>query len=284
MNSNYNFINKINNIINLTIWKYDKENKIKYDETFINKFKKIYKKNKYDAEKMYYKEKFNLDIKKEKDKEKLNNIIINYLAGLQWNLYYYKGNLNWNYNYKYYYSPLILSLNKFNCNDNSKNIVDNIYENNIEKDKEGEPLPPYILQCLIFPYDINSNKLIQPSYKKIADIIPEYYNFKICIDNNGFYFPSQTTVILPKIEGKETIKKLIEFDKNNFEKTDDYKSIKDKYGKNILYNKVNQRIEYNRNFEILNNNEIKNDDINDLCNRNTPKKNNDKLSKFNKIN
>ena len=279
MNSNKDFVNKINNIINLTIMKYDKENSNKYDETFINRFKKIYKKNKFDAEKMYYKEKFHFDIKEEN--EKLNNIIINYLAGLQWNLYYYKGFLNWNYNYKYCYSPLIFSLNKFNCNDYLKKIEDNIYENNIEKDKEGEPIPPYILQCLIFPYDIKSCSLIQSSYEKIVDIIPEYYNSEISIDNNGFSFHSQTTVICPKIEGKEMIKKLIDFDKKHFEKTDDYKLIKEKYGKNILYNKNNNRREYKRNYDIFNNNEMIN---NDLCNRNTPKKNNDKVSKFNKIN
>ena len=285
MNSDKNFVSRINNIINLTIMKYDKENSKKYEETFINKFKKKYKNDKFKAEIMYYKEKFNIDIENILDKKKLKNIIINYLAGLQWNIYYYKGFLNWNYNYKYCYSPLILSLSKFDYNNNISNIEDAIYENNVEEEKkEGSPLPPYILQCLNFPYDLNSCKLIQPLYKEIVKIIPEYYNFKIIIDNNGFSFHSQTTVICPKIEGKEMIKKLIDFDKKNFEKTDDYKLIKDKYEKNILYNKNNNRIEYKRYFETFNNNKIKNYDYNDLYNRNTPKKNNNKTSKLNEIN
>ena len=285
MNSDKNFVSRINNIINLTIMKYDKENSKKYEETFINKFKKKYKNDKFKAEIMYYKEKFNIDIENILDKKKLKNIIINYLAGLQWNIYYYKGFLNWNYNYKYCYSPLILSLSKFEYNKNLSNIEDAIYENNVEEEKkEGAPLPPYILQCLNFPYDLNSCNLIHPLYKEIVKIIPEYYNFKISIDNNGFSFHSQTTVICPKIEGKEMIKKLIDFDKKNFEKTDDYKLIKDKYEKNILYNKNNNRIEYKRYFETFNNNKIINYDYNDLYNRNTPKKKNNKTSKLNEIN
>ena len=127
------------------------KNDIEYNydlkDCFINKFMKKYEKDKCDVEKMYYKKKFGLDLDKDKDLIQLNKLILNYLAGLQWNLYYYKGFLNWNYNYIYNYSPLILSLNKFSYDKNIKeNIEQIIYENNNQNDKEGSPLPPYILQ------------------------------------------------------------------------------------------------------------------------------------------
>ena len=60
-----------------------------------------------------YKEKFGIDGNEKKFEEERKEIIKCYLAGLQWNLYYYKGFINWNWNYKYNYAPLLLSLSKY---------------------------------------------------------------------------------------------------------------------------------------------------------------------------
>jgi 5'-3' exonuclease len=40
---------------------------------------------------MYYQEKFNFDIEEEKGQKELNLLISNYIEGLQWNLFYFKG-------------------------------------------------------------------------------------------------------------------------------------------------------------------------------------------------
>ena len=50
-------------------------------------------------------------------------------------------------------------------------------------------------------------------YHKIKEIIPNYYEYKKTVDNNGCPFPSQITVSCPKIVGNKMIQKLIEFDK-----------------------------------------------------------------------
>ena len=279
LNSNCDFSKKINSIINITIMKFDKESSYHYKDTFINRFKKKYKTDKYEGEKMYYKEKFNikLDIKKREESSELNNIIINYLAGLQWNLYYYKGFLNWNYNYIYNYSPLILSLSKFDSSIKSEIIEKAIYENNDEMDKEGKPLPPYILQCLTFPSSLNSCKEELNLYKtNFIGFLPNYFKSKFIIDNNGFSFHSQTTVIFPKIRGKEMIKQLRDFDEKEFKNTNSYEKIKNNYRKEYIsfkdgknfYNEVQRKNEIHK--DCYDNNE--NDINNNISDKSTPKK------------
>ena len=96
--------------------------------------------------KIYYKEKFNIDIEEKEGKKELNEIITNYLEGLQWNLFYFKGFIHWNWNYIFNYSPLVTSLAKYDYKKDQNDIINN----NIFP-LLGEPLPPYILLCLIFP-------------------------------------------------------------------------------------------------------------------------------------
>lgn len=176
-------------------------------------------------------------MKKKKGKEELNKIITNYLEGLQWNLFYFKGFLNWNWNYNYNYCPLISDIAKY---DYKKDIYGIIYDNITHLN--GDPLPPYILQCLIFP----TFELIPENYHKIKEIIPNYYEYKKTVDNNGCPFPSQITVSCPKIVGNKMIQKLIEFDNSEFSKTENYNLIKENYGKEYLYNINNLKTEYHR--------------------------------------
>lgn len=299
LNSNSYFSKKINNIINNTIMEYDKENSYDYHTTFINRFKKEYKNNKFKAEKLYYKEKLNikLDTEKRENSNELKNLIINYLAGLQWNLYYYKGFLNWNYNYIYNYSPLILSLSKFDCYKYSEAIEKAIYENNDENDKEGKPLPPYILQCLTFPPSLNTcnKELSLYNKQKLIEKLPNYFKSELIIDNNGFSLHSQTAVICPKIKGKDTIKLLRDFDEQEFEHTNNFNKIKDRYRKEYIsfkdgkncYHEIQRKNEiYKECYEI---NEDNNTKIN-ICDKSTPKKvkkniklkSNKKVESFNK--
>ena len=250
MNSSEDFTKKLNNIIDQNILSKDKEYDYDLSELFFNKFTESYNKEKYLGQKLYYENKFNFNIDSDEGKNELNKVIVNYLEGLQWILLYYKGFLNWNWNYHYYYSPLISNLAKFNY---EENINEDIYQK-ITKN-EGMPLPPYILQCLIF----NSFDLIPSNYHKIKEINRNYYDYQIEFDNNGILIPSQMIMKCPIIKDDSFIQKLIEFDKNEFKNTEKYNLIKESYGKEYLYNIKDN---YKRKNEILNeNNNIKEVDI-----------------------
>ena len=237
MNSNNNLIKKINNINDINILCKDEEYGLDISEYFFNIFIQEYNNDKYNGRKLYYKKKFNFDIEEKSGKDELNKLITNYLEGLQWNLFYFKGFLSWNWNYLYNYTPLLSDLSKY---DYKKNISETICEN--INQLIGEPLPPYILQCLIFP----SFDLIPLNYHDIKKIIPYYYSYEKKFDNNGSPFPSQITVTCPKVSGKKMIQELIDFDNSEFKKTDNYNLIKEIYGKEYLYDINNNKIEYKR--------------------------------------
>ena len=226
INKSDTLVKKINNINDMEIIKRDEEFGKDLNDFFINKFVEEYNNDKYKGKIMYYQEKFNIDIEDNEGKKELNKIILNYIEGLQWNLLYFKGYLSWNWNYLYNYCPLISNIAKFNFDKNQNEIINN----NIFQLK-GEPIPPYILQCLIFP----SFDLIPVNYHKIKEIIPEYYSFKKKFDNDGSPFPSQYIVTCPKISGNKTIQDLIQFDSIEFSKTENYTKIKESYGKEYLY-------------------------------------------------
>ena len=261
MNTNNDFNKKIYSILNETILKTDKEYNNNIQDYFFSKFEKQYKIDKYEGEKMYFKEKFGINENEKNYKEEKKAIIEHYLAGLQWILYYFKGFINWNWNYIYNYPPLIISLKNYldNCkylgalNEHIDNII---YENNEKGDKEGKPLHPIILQCLSFPSNIESCNLIPHSYKEqIYKMMPEYYNYKITTDNNGFPYYSQTTVVCPKLKGKKNIKDLIEF-KIQDNCNNGYSKISS--DKEILFNKSGDKKEYKRKRknEIFKNDEV----------------------------
>ena len=236
MNKSDSFAKKINSVLDIEILSKDKEYGNEYNEFFFHRFVEEYNNNRYKGIILYYKEKFNINIEENEGQKELNKIIINYLEGLQWNLFYFKGLLSWNWNFLYNYCPLISSLAKYNYTKDQTDIINN----NIFK-LIGEPLPPYILHCLIFP----SFDLIPNNYHKIRKLIPEYYYFNKQFDNNGSPFPSQIIITCPKVNDK-MIQDLIEFDKEEFNKTENYEIIKKNYGKEYLFNNKNIKEEYNR--------------------------------------
>ena len=235
MNKSDLMIKKINYIKDMEINSRDEEYGKDLDKYFINRFVNEYNNDKYKGRIMYYKEKFNINIENNEGRKELNKIIINYIEGLQWNLFYFKGYLSWNWNYLYNYCPLISSIAKYDFQKNQNEIINN----NIFQ-LTGEPLPPYILQSLIFP----TFHLIPENYYKITEIIPEYYNYKEIFDNNGSPFPSQFIFKGPKISENKIIQELIQFDANEFPKTENYNKIKDTYGKEYLYKNNNEKSLY----------------------------------------
>lgn len=237
MNTNDKLVKTINSVIDKNVLSRDDEYGLDFNEYFFHRFVEAYNNDRYKGKLMYYKKKFYIDIEKKSGKEELNKLINNYLEGLQWNLLYFKGFLNWNWNYLYNYCPLLVDLAKY---DYKKDIDKTIYNNIIILN--GEPLPPYILQCLIFP----SIDIIPENYYDIKNIIPDYYEYNKKVDNNGSLFPSQIIVTCPKINGNKMIQDLIDFDKSQFCKTKNFNIIKEIYGKEYLFNINNIKSEYSR--------------------------------------
>ena len=218
--NNEEIMKKINDL-------YQTESTFKLENSFLYKFINEYNHDKYEGKKFYYQKQFSFDIEDE-DKSELKSIIINYLEGLQWNLFYYKGFLNWNWNYIYNTNPLLSDVATFSNIKNAETIIcENIFQ------LKGEPLPPYILQCLV----LSPFFTIPSAYKKIKEIIPDYYEYENLLDIG---IPN-----CPKIN-KKMIKKLIEFDNSVFKKTNNYELIKKTYGKEYLYNTKLGKKEYNR--------------------------------------
>ena len=247
MNSDKAFPKKINNVIEQEMLSKDKEYKTNFENLNFTKFVNIYKKNKYEGKKFYYNNKFHLNI--EEDAGKINKIILNYLEGLQWILLYYKGFTNWNWNYYFKYSPFLSDIAEFDCKEELEKIYDNISR------EKGEPLSPYIYQSLIF--NNNSFDLIPKNYNSIKTIIKEYYSNEIEIDNNGFYFLSHMVFNFPLIN-KETIEKLIEFDKKELKNTKNYNIIKNQeefyFNTNKNYRRKNEI--FNEDYIIKNTDEM----------------------------
>ena len=237
MNSSDKLIKKINNVNDMDIIKRDNEYGEELKDYFFNKFVEEYNNDKYKGKVMYYKEKFDIDIEDSEGKKELNEIIFRYIEGLQWNLLYFKGYLSWNWNYKYNYCPLISNISKYDfLKDQSEIIINNLFK------LTGEPLPPYILHCLIFP----SFDLIPKNYYEIKNIIPDYYKYEKIFDNNGSPFPSQIIITCPKVNGNKMIQDLIKFDKAEFQNCENYCKIKEVYGKEFIYNKNVIKSEYVR--------------------------------------
>ena len=235
LNSNDKFVRSIVEIYDSEIDRYQTEFSKEINELFFHEFITQYKKDKYDGKKLYYDKKFKLNIEENEGKNKLKKIISNYLEGLQWNLFYFKGYVNWYWSYNFDFTPLISDLSKFDYN---KNIISDITNNII--DDNTAPLPPYISQILI------SRKLFEfpDEYQEIGKIIPNYLNADITFDNNGFPFPHQYTAIIPKID-KTSLIKLIEIDSKIFKSLPNFEKINSIYNKEYLYNNSEKK-EYKR--------------------------------------
>ena len=224
LNSNSKFVQNIIEIYDNEIDYYQTEFSKDINELFFYEFIKEYEKDKYDGKKLYYIKKFKLDIEDNNGKKELKKIISNYLEGLQWNLFYFKGYVNWYWSYNYDFTPLISDLSKFDYDTNS-DITNNIIQQNTS------PLPPYISQILI-----SLNLLRVPKeYKEIERVIPNYLNKKITFDNNGFPFPHQYTAIIPKID-TVILNNLIEIDLKIFKSLPNFPKINSMYNKEYLYN------------------------------------------------
>ena len=248
MNSNEKFMKKIVNMIDNEIMSNVKEYGKDLTDYFFHKFIEQYNLDRFKARNLYYQDKFHINLEDNKEKKILNEIITNYIEGLQWNLYYYKGYLIWNWNYMCDFPPLITDLAKYDYKDDLNETINKDLEKYV-----GEPLPPYIsLALIISDNDYN----IPENYYDIVYIIPQFFNFTYEFDSNGIPFPSQIIMTTPKIKGKEMFNKLIEFDKNEFPKTENYHKIKDNYNKEFIYSLNNDNAIIKKEYKHGRKNEI----------------------------
>jgi len=130
------------------------------DTKFLGNLVKLYKKNKIEASRFYYKEKFNIQ---QENPDDVKEIVYSYFQGLQFVLsYYYVECPSWKWLYNYHYSPLLLDLVISSSADYVHFVKKAASFGIFEKSKPSEPfkqlwyiLPINQLQCLI-PKSLNS--------------------------------------------------------------------------------------------------------------------------------
>lgn len=123
-----------------------------------------------------YKKRYNIyyDIKT----NVLNDVCLNYIEGLLWVFYYYKGHIhqNWSWYYRYHNSPFCSDLFEFAKN-NSKLIDDLSF-------KEDKPFSPIKQLCLVLPKKSLLYILKELNYNNTHPLI-------LFINNETLYYPDK---------------------------------------------------------------------------------------------
>jgi len=121
----------------------------KKNQCFVKNLCERYKENPESAKAYYYKEKVDFDVYTYVGKEQRDDMLREYLIGMQWVLfYYYRGVKHWGFYYKHHYPPMISDI---------KDITDLLGKNTIEDfntcDSENRPFHPYEQLLTILPPD-----------------------------------------------------------------------------------------------------------------------------------
>lgn len=107
------------------------------DIQFMEEIVKAYKQEKTEARKLYYKEKFNVNV--DKNPQELTKILTVYMQGLQFVLsYYYTNCPSWTWFYSFYYSPLVSDLSDLMTHLQLPETQDNLI-----KFEFGKPYDPF---------------------------------------------------------------------------------------------------------------------------------------------
>ena len=168
------------------------------DIKFMSSLVKVYTRNKGEARKYYYLEKFQFDV--EKKPEELTNILTAYMQGLQFVLsYYYTNCPSWSWFYPYYYSPLISDLSNLMEHLNLPNIPSNLISFDY-----GKPYDPFKQLLLILP--IGSTHLLPPAISKLVceedAPLHKYYPLEFELDPFGAVFDSEYIAKIPFVDEK----------------------------------------------------------------------------------
>jgi len=124
-------------------------------EKSINPFKPYWRER-------YYKTLFNVDI----DEERLKQISLNFLEGLEWNMKYYtSGCPDWRWHYKYSYPPLLSDLMHFIP----------YFDVELVENKPASPVSEMIQLCYVMPKE-NLHLLPNKLYNALIINKPEWYD------------------------------------------------------------------------------------------------------------
>jgi 5'-3' exonuclease len=178
----------------------------KKNQDFVKNLCLRYKENPDSAKAYYYKEKVNFDVYVPAGKEQRDDMLRQYLIGMQWVLfYYYKGVQHWGFYYKYHYPPMISDIK-----DVETLLGQSTVENFDECKSSNSPFKPFQQLLTILPPDSIKN-LLPKCYSDHFVGNPDFeqfYPLTFDMDLNGRSMPWEAIVLIPFID--ETV--LLDFE------------------------------------------------------------------------
>ena len=168
------------------------------NKDFIKNLCERYKLKPEAAKAYYYREKVEFDVETEKGRGERDEMLREYLIGMQWVLfYYYKGVQHWGYYYKYHYPPMISDLKNIDSLLGTSTIVNFDHIESVNR-----PFYPFQQLLTILPPDSIRNLLPKcytddfienPMFKK-------FYPLTFDQDLNGRSMPWESIVLIPFID------------------------------------------------------------------------------------
>lgn len=175
----------------------------KKNQSFVKNLCERYKENPASAKAYYYKEKVNFDVYTEEGKEDRDDMLKQYLIGMQWVMfYYYKGVQHWGFYYKYHYPPMISDIKEIESLLKSTTV-----ENFDMCEGENRPFKPFEQLLTILPADSIMNLLPKCYYDNFIKnpAFEKFYPLTFDMDLNGRSMPWEAIVLIPFIDEKELL-------------------------------------------------------------------------------
>lgn len=174
------------------------EDSRKKNQSFVKNLCERYRENPESAKAYYYKEKVNYDVYTETGKANREEMLRQYLVGMQWVLfYYYKGVQHWGFYYKYHYPPMISDIKDIETLLGSKTI-----ENFEDCKSENKPFNPFEQLLTILPPDSIQNLLPKCYYDNFINNpkFEQFYPLTFDMDLNGRSMPWESIILIPFID------------------------------------------------------------------------------------
>jgi 5'-3' exoribonuclease 1 len=179
------------------------EDSRKKNQSFVKNLCERYKENPASAKAYYYKEKVNFDVYTHDGKEDRDEMLRQYLIGMQWVMfYYYKGVQHWGFYYKYHYPPMISDIREIESLLKSTTI-----ENFDMCEGENRPFKPFEQLLTILPADSIQNLLPKCYYDNFIKnpAFEKFYPLTFDMDLNGRSMPWEAIVLIPFIQENQLL-------------------------------------------------------------------------------
>lgn len=163
---------------------------------FSQEILKLYIENPDEAKAYYYKEKLKIDVKEEQGAKAREQILVDYLHGLQWVMYYYyKGVQHWGFYYPYHFPPMISDIK-----DVHKLVPEKITNFDYFK-AENKVFQPYQQLLTILPKASIKRLLPKDYYQFVEDPeFKDYFPDHFEQDLNGKTTPWEAIVLIPFVD------------------------------------------------------------------------------------